>query len=99
MMAHRVLGVAVGAALLVLAAAPPSPAQSPDVNKLQADVTTLKKDLEGVQRELQEIKSLLRERAGAPSNEFRGIVLDALLHDLPEGAWGQAGAVVHSIPV
>ena len=76
MMAHRVLGVAVGAALLMLAAAPPSPAQSPDINKLQADVTTLKKDLEGVQRELQEIKSLLRERAGAPSNEFRSIVVN-----------------------
>jgi hypothetical protein len=75
MMAHRVVEIAVGAVLLVLAAAPVSQAQSPDITALQGDVAKLKKDLEGVQRELQEIKSLLRERAGAPSNEFRSIVL------------------------
>jgi protein-disulfide isomerase len=74
-MMGRVVGIAVGAALLVAMAAPPSPAQSSDITKLQADVTTLRKDLDTVQRELQEIKSLLRERAGAPSNEFRSMVL------------------------
>lgn len=75
MMAHRVIGIAVGAILLVLAAAPPSPAQSPEITTLQADVTTLKKELEVVKRELQEIKSLLRQRAGSPPVEALSMVL------------------------
>ncbi len=74
-MAHRVVGITVGAVLLVLAAAPPSQAQSPDITALQADVTTLKKELEVVQRELREIKSLLRERLGSPSGGAQSIVL------------------------
>jgi protein-disulfide isomerase len=59
----------------VLAAAPAAPAQSPEITTLQADVAALKKQLEGVQRELQELKGLLRERAGAPANEFRSMVM------------------------
>lgn len=71
----RVAGVVAGAVLLVLTVAPATPAQSPDIATLQGDVATLKKQLEGVQRELQELKSLLRERAGAPTNEFRSMAL------------------------
>ena len=73
--AIRVVGMAVGAVLLVLAAALPSPAQSPDLTTLQTDVANLKKELEVVNRELQEIKSLLRERTGAPPAEARIIVM------------------------
>jgi protein-disulfide isomerase len=70
---HRTLRIVAAVGLLILIAAPPSPAQSPDLMTLQADVAKLKKDLEGVQRDLQEIKTLLR-RAGAPE-EFKSIVL------------------------
>jgi len=73
--AHRVVGIVVSSVLLVLAAAPPSPAQSPDIATLQTDVATLKKELEVVKRELQEIKSLLRERPGAPPAEARSVLL------------------------
>ena len=68
-------GIASVATLLVLAIAPPSRAQSPDLATLQADVAKLKKDVEGVQRELQEIKTLLRGRAATPPEEFKSIVL------------------------
>jgi protein-disulfide isomerase len=71
---RRALGTVVAVGLLVLIAAPPSPAQSPDITTLQADVAKLKKDLEGVQRDLQEIKTLLR-RAGAMPEEFKSIAL------------------------
>jgi protein-disulfide isomerase len=71
--AHRIVGIAATAILLVAAAAPPSSAQSAELATLQADVAKLKKDLEGVQRDLQEIKSLLR-RSGKPE-EFKSIVL------------------------
>jgi protein-disulfide isomerase len=74
-MKERVYGIALGAVLLVLAAAPALSAQSPEITTLQGDVAALKKQLEGVQRELQELKSLLRERAGVPANEFRSMAL------------------------
>ena len=70
---HRTLRFIAAVGLLILIAAPPSPAQSPDLATLQADVAKLKKDLEGVQRDLQEIKTLLR-RAGAPE-EFKSFAL------------------------
>jgi len=71
----RVAGVVAGTALLVLAVAPTAPAQSPEITTLQSDLATLARQLEGVQRELQELKSLLRDRAGAPANEFRSMAL------------------------
>jgi protein-disulfide isomerase len=74
-MRRSVIGIALGAALLVLAAAPAVPAQSPEIAILQGEVAALKKQLEGVGRELQELRSLLRERTGAPANEFRGMAL------------------------
>jgi protein-disulfide isomerase len=73
--AYRGVGIAVGGVLLVLAVAPSSPGQSPDITTLQADVVTLKREVEVVKRELQEIKSLLRERSGSPSGEAPSIVL------------------------
>ena len=74
-MIDRVAGVVAGAVLLVLAVAPTAPAQSPEITTLQSDLATLARQLEGVQRELQELKSLLRDRAGAPANEFRSMAL------------------------
>jgi protein-disulfide isomerase len=76
MMSPGVVKIVLVAVFMVLAAAPPSSAQSPDITKLQADITTLRKDLDTVQRELQEIKSLLRERRGtAAPGEPLNVVL------------------------
>lgn len=74
-MIHRVIGVVAGAVLLVLAVAPATPAQSPEVTRLQEEVTALKQQLEGVRHELQEMRTLLRGLAGAPANEVRSLVL------------------------
>ncbi len=50
--ADRAVRITAGAVLIVLAAALPSPAKSPDITTLQTDVATLKNELEVVKCEL-----------------------------------------------